>query len=97
MDHWGTKKERYIVIPPPNTTVDVDLVCAIQPGVLTSKYNFMWFRAPLLLLSMTETLSVTVSAGEGATYFCFATIEHINGTDNPYGGPKITVYTKGVF
>ena len=97
MDHWGTKEERYIVIPPLNTTVDVDLVCAIQPGALASKYNFMWFRAPLLLLSMTEALSVTVSAGEAATYFCVATIEHINGTDIPYGGPKITVYTKGVF
>ena len=36
VNYEGMKEERHVIIPSPNTAVDIDLVCAIQPGALAS-------------------------------------------------------------
>ena len=101
MDYEGKKEERHVIIPSSNTAVDTDLMCAIQPGALPSKYSFQWRQllspSGMRILSGETETSVVVSPGEAARYMCTATIEHVLGTEVTYNGPEIIVNAKGEF
>ena len=90
---------RYVILPTPNSTRQVELSCAIMPGALFQKYRVRWIQqAPKTMFFGENMYSVTTSVNPSLpsiSYQCNVTIQHSSIVSASYTPPPIVVHNKG--
>ena len=97
-DYTTPKMPQYILFPTRESTREVTLSCAIQPGALSESYSVVWRRVqPTAFTYSADTFSITVTetASNNSEYRCRVTIVHSSTVNEEYNPPILIVQKKG--
>ena len=100
-DYTTLKMPQYILFPTRESTREVTLSCAIQPGALTGSYSVVWRRVqPTSFTYSDDTFSITVTettevSSVPSEYLCTVDIQHSPTVNEVYNPPRLIVQKKG--
>ena len=100
-DYTTPKMPQYILFPTRESTREVTLTCAIQPGALSESYSVVWRRIkPTGVRYSDGTFSVTVNettemSSVPSEYQCTVNIQHNSTVNKPYEPARLIVQKKG--
>ena len=100
-DYTTPKMPQYILFPTRESTREVTLTCAIQPGALSESYSVVWRRIkPTGVRYSDGTFSVTVNettemSSVPSEYQCTVNIQHNSAVNKPYEPARLIVQKKG--
>ena len=89
-------QERYVLLPAPNVTLEVDLICAIQPGVLSGSYHVEWdqlepkFRqSSIEMYNITDNVTSEEIPSVPTEYRCTVAVQHSSNENMDYNASVV--------